>query len=170
MKQGFTWLELLLATTVAALFLALAQGPFLQLSSLLNSQQTSLSQRRQLDRFLLMLKTELVQAGYALGEGATPVQFVEDELRLQADLNRDGDLGDTREQIAYRFQDDAQALQRRSGGGSFQTLLEGVHQVSFSEGPSRLRPGIPKQQCVIVRLQLQRESTPEDYTLCPLFL
>ncbi len=62
MRSGFTRLELLLATSVAAVFLALAQGPLLHFSSLLTDQYTTSAKQRQLDRFLLMLKAELIQA------------------------------------------------------------------------------------------------------------
>ena len=74
MRLGFNWLELLLATSVAAVFLALAQGPLQHFSSLLTDQHTTSAKQRQLDRFLLMLKTELIQAGYALRDDAEPVQ------------------------------------------------------------------------------------------------
>ena len=42
-----------------------------------------------------MLKTELIQAGYALGGDVEPIQVSSDEVVLLADLNRDGDLNDT---------------------------------------------------------------------------
>ena len=88
MRFSFTWLELLLVTSVAAIFLALAQRLLLHSSPLLTNQ-------RQLDCFLLMLKTELIQAGYALGGDVEPIQVSSDEVVLLADLNRDGDLNDT---------------------------------------------------------------------------
>ena len=119
MRSGFTWLELLLATSVAAVFLALAQGPLQHFSSLLTDQYTTSAKQRQLDRFLLMLKAELIQAGYALGDDAEPVQVSSDEVVLLADLNRDGDLNDTRERISYRFRSADKKLQRRSGSGSY---------------------------------------------------
>ena len=103
MRSGFTWLELLLATSVAAVFLALAQGPLQHFSSLLTDQYTTSAKQRQLDRFLLMLKAELIQAGYALGDDAEPVQVSSDEVVLLADLNRDGDLNDTRERTPTVF-------------------------------------------------------------------
>ena len=39
-----------------------------------------------------MLKTELIQAGYVLGDDAEPVQISSDEVLLLADLNRDGEI------------------------------------------------------------------------------
>ena len=100
MRSGSTWLELLPTTSVAAVFLALVQGLLLQFSSLLTDQYITSAKQRQLDRFLLMLKTELIQAGYALRDDAEPVQVSSDEVVLLADLNRDGDLNDTRERIS----------------------------------------------------------------------
>ena len=94
MRSGFTWLELLQRLR-SLVFLALAQGPLLHFSSLLTDQYTTSAKQRQLDRFLLMLKVELIQAGYALGDDAEPVQVSSDEVVLLADLTRDGDLNDT---------------------------------------------------------------------------
>ena len=95
MRFSFTWLELLLVTSVAAIFLALAQRLLLYSSPPLTNEDTTSTNQRQLDCFLLMLKTELIQAGYALGDDAEPIQVSSDEVVLLADLNRDGDLNDT---------------------------------------------------------------------------
>jgi type II secretory pathway component PulJ len=170
MRSGFTWLELLLATSVAAVFLALAQGPLLHFSSLLTDQYTTSGKQRQLDRFLLMLKTELIQAGYALGDDAEPVQVSSDEILLLADLNRDGDLNDTRERISYRFRSADKKLQRRSGSGSYQTLVEEVGAISFALGPGRDLPMSPPQHCVVVGVRLDPDVEDLSYTLCPIFL
>ena len=95
MKFSFTWLELLLVTSVAAIFLALAQILLLHSFPLLTNQDTTSTNQRQLDCFLLMLKTGSIQAGYTLGDDAEPIQVSSDEVVLLADLNRDGDLNDT---------------------------------------------------------------------------
>ena len=95
MRFSFTRLELLLVTSVAAIFLALAQRLLLHSSPLLINQETTSTNQRQLDCFLLMLKTELIQAGYSPGDDAEPIQVSSDEVVLLADLNRDGDLNDT---------------------------------------------------------------------------
>ena len=97
MRFSFTWLELLLVTSVAAIFLAPAQRLLLHSSPLLINQETTSTNQRQLDCLLLMLKTELIQAGYSLGDDAEPIpiQVSSDEVVLLADFNRDGDLNDT---------------------------------------------------------------------------
>ena len=170
MRPGFTWLELLPATSVAAVFLALAQGPLQHFSSLLTYQYTTSAKQRQLDRFLLMLKTELIQAGYALGDDAEPVQVSSDEVALLADLNRDVDLNDTRERIFYRFRSADKKLQRRSGSGIYQALVEEVGAISFTLGPGRDLPMSPPQHCLIVGVRLDTDAEDLSYTLCPIFL
>ena len=124
MRSGFNWLELLPATSVAAVFLALAQGPLQHFSSLLTDQYTTSAKQRQLDRFLLMLKVELIQAGYALGDDAEPVQ------------------------VSYRFRSADKKLQRRPGSGSYQTLVEEVGAISFALGSGRDLPMSPPQHCL----------------------
>jgi hypothetical protein len=117
-----------------------------------------------------MLKTELIQAGYALGDDAEPVQVSSDEILLLADLNRDGDLNDTRERISYRFRSADKKLQRRSGSGSYQTLVEEVGAISFALGPGRDLPMSPPQHCVVVGVRLDPDAEDLSYTLCPIFL
>ena len=146
MRSGFTWLELLLATSVAAVFLALAQGPLQHFSSLLTDQYTTSAKQHQLDRFLLMLKVELIQAGYALGDDAEPVQ------------------------VSYRFRSADKRLQRRSGSGSYQTLVEEVGAISFALGSGRDLPMSPPQHCVVVGVRLDPDAEDLSYTLCPIFL
>jgi hypothetical protein len=170
MRSGFTWLELLLATSFAAVCLALVWGPLLHLSFLLTSQHTASAKQRQLDRFLLMFKTELIQAGYALGDDVEPVQVSSDEVRLLADLNQDRNLNDTRERIPYHFSAADQKFQRRSGNRSYQTLVEEVGAVSFALGQSGDLPMTPSRYCVVVGVKLDPDTEDPSYILCPIFL
>ena len=117
-----------------------------------------------------MLKAELIQAGYALGDDAEPVQVSSDEVVLLADLNRDGDLNDTREHISYRFRSADKKLQCRSGSGSYQTLVEEVGAISFALGSGRDLPMSPPQHCVVVGVRLDPDAEDLSYTLCPIFL
>ncbi|MEC8359926.1 MAG: hypothetical protein VXZ92_09090 [SAR324 cluster bacterium] len=116
-----------------------------------------------------MLKAELIQAGYAPGDDAEPVQVSSDEVVLLADLDRDGDLNDTREHISYRFRSADKKLQRRSGSGSYQTLIEEVGAISFALGSVRDLPMSPPQHCV-VGVRLDPDAEDLSYTLCPIFL
>ena len=61
-------------------------------------------------------------------------------------------------------------LQRRSGSGSYQTLVEEVGAISFALGPGRDLPMSPPRHCVIVGVRLDPDAEDLSYTLCPIFL
>ena len=64
-------------------------------------------------RFLLLLKSELIQAGYALSSRSeTAVEIFTHSLVFKADRNKDGDVADTREKIAYRNDLEKKVLSR----------------------------------------------------------
>ena len=67
-------------------------------------------------RFLLLLKSELIQAGYALSSGSeTAIEISTHSLVFKADRNTDGGVTDTREKIAYRYDPETKVLYRKSG-------------------------------------------------------
>ena len=74
--------------------------------------------------FLLLLKSKLIQAYYALSSGSeTAVGISIHSLFFKADRNRDGDVADTREKIAYRYDSETKVLYRTLGNVAYQTLI-----------------------------------------------
>ena len=64
-------------------------------------------------RFLLLLKSELIQAGYTLSSGSeTAVEISTHSLVFKVDRNRDGDVAVTSEKIAYRYDLETKVLYR----------------------------------------------------------
>ena len=61
-------------------------------------------------------------------------------------------------------------LQRRSGSGIYQTLVEEVGAISFALGSGRDLPMSPLQNCVVVGVRLDPDAEDLSYTLCPIFL
>ena len=98
------------------------------------------------------------------------MQVSSDEVVLLADLNRDGDLNDTREHISYRFRSADKKLQRRPGSWSYQTLVEEVGAISFALGSGRDLPMSPPQHRVVVGVRSDPDAEDLSYTLCPIFL
>ena len=61
-------------------------------------EQQKAVQRGDFQRFLLLLKSELIQAAYALSSGSeTAVEISSHSLVFKADRDTDGDVADTRE-------------------------------------------------------------------------
>ena len=70
-------------------------------------------QQGDFQRFLMLLKSELIQADYTLSSrNETAAEISTHSLVFKADRNRDGDVADTREKIAYRYDPETKVLSR----------------------------------------------------------
>ena len=88
---------MILVLTIASVVLIAAQRPLLEFHRLAVLEQKKAVLRGDFQRFLLRLKSELIQAGYALSSGSeTAVEIFTHSLVFKADRNRDGDVADTR--------------------------------------------------------------------------
>ena len=122
--QAFTLLELLIVLALLGVLTAVLLPSAAEFPRMLAGLQERTLREGEFERFLMMLKTELVQSGYGLDSGAVapPLEVSESEVVLRADFNRDGDTRDSRETLRYRFVSNTNKLQRRSGVGNYQTL------------------------------------------------
>ena len=163
--QAFTLLELLIVLALLGVLTAVLLPSAAEFSRMLAGLQERTLREGEFERFLMMLKTELVQSGYGLDSGAVapPLEVSESEVVLRADFNRDGDTSDSRETLRYRFVSNTNKLQRRSGVGNYQTLLEPLESLHFSTSSTlpgcltityQFLPDFPEQQVTLCRLQL----------------
>jgi len=105
----------------------------------------------------------LIQAGYALGSGSeSAVVILPYSVVLKADRNRDGDLADTRETIAYRYDPETKVLSRKSGNAAYQTLIESIAALKFEQAQA------PPQTCIKVTVQVIIDATEQQTVLCQL--
>ncbi|MDE0907067.1 MAG: type II secretion system protein [SAR324 cluster bacterium] len=163
--RAFTLLELLIVLAVLGILIGVLLPSAAQFPRMLAGLQEHTLREGEFERFLMMLKTELVQSGYGLDSGAvaTPLEVTDSEIVLRADFNRDGDTSDPREHLRYRFLPDSNTLQRRSGAGNYQTLITPLESLRFSDSStlpgcvtfiSKLLPDSPEQQTTLCRLRL----------------
>ena len=116
-----------------------------------------------------MLKSELIQAGYGLASYRQGIQITDQSLRIQKDMNVDGDLEDSREDVVYQFFQEDNKLSRKSGQGYFQILMEPIYSVFFHAHPVDFeQKGITP--CVRMQFQLNEFDDLQEATLCPLTL
>ncbi len=159
---GFTLIEMMLVLAIVSVLLLVAQNPVLEYHKIAVEQQQTSMLKGDVQRFLMMFKTELLQAGYALSESAEKAIEIPDQhsIIFQADRNHDGDLEDTREKIAYRFEPLIQTIKRKSGKGAYQTLIEPVYQLTFENFQQT------RQNCVKIYIQLKMDEAGDDSIFC----
>jgi len=162
-NSGYTLIELMLVLAIASVVLLAAQRPLLEINRIAFQEQQKIVLQGDFQRFLLLLKSELIQAGYALGSGSeSAVVILPYSVVLKADRNRDGDLADTRETIAYRYDPETKVLSRKSGNAAYQTLIESIAALKFEQAQA------PPQTCIKVTVQVIIDATEQQTVLCQL--
>ena len=89
--------------------------------------------------------------------------MTENSLKFRAARNSDGDLGDKRETIAYRYDQQALTLFRKSGNSAYQTLVESILALKFE-----ILEGSSPQTCIKVTVQIIIDAPEQETVLCQL--
>ena len=76
---------------------------FINFQKIALMQNDNAKKHASFERTLMMLKSELIQAGYGLASYHQGIQITDQSLRIQKDMNFDGDLEDSREEVVYQF-------------------------------------------------------------------
>ena len=164
---GFTLLEILVVLAICAVLVWSFQTPVTQFHKLAFTQQIVADLTMNMQRFQLLLKSELIQAGFGIppAEKEKGIDIQEQMLALKADFNQDGDFLDSRESISYRFDATRQMLLRKSGKGAYQRFLEGLTYLRFEAwqpSPSA------SMTCIKIYFQVLQQMTVDEMVLCPL--
>ena len=131
LKKGFTIIEILLSGAIGLLLLFVMANAFINFQKMSLMQNDNAKKHAAFERTLMMLKSELIQAGYGLASYHQGIQITDQSLRIQKDMNLDGDLDDSRENVVYKFFQEDNKLSRKSGQGYFQILMEPIYSVFF---------------------------------------
>ncbi|MCH2269864.1 MAG: prepilin-type N-terminal cleavage/methylation domain-containing protein [SAR324 cluster bacterium] len=161
--SGYTLIELMLVLAIVSVVLLAAQRPLLEFHRIAFQEQQKIILQGDFQRFLLLLKSELIQAGYALSSGnETAVEISTYAVVLKADRNRDGDVADTREKIAYLYDPETKVLFRKSGNSAYQTLIESIASLKFEQAQAS------PQTCIKVTFQVIIDADKQETVLCQL--
>jgi len=133
-EEGFTVVEFLISVVVSLIVLAAISVTFMvQNKSFLAQEQVVDAQENARAALQLMIK-ELLMAGYD-PTGITEAGIVSADLesvRFTMDLNGDGDVSDSGEDITYALDVSEDQVTRKSGSGSPQPLAENIEALSFT--------------------------------------
>ena len=135
LKKEFTIIEILLSGAIDLLLLLVMANAFINFQKMGLMQNENAKKHASFERTLMMLKSELIQAGYGLASYHQGIQITDQSLSIQKDMNLDGDLKDSREDVVYQFFQEDKKLSRKYGQGYFQILMEPIYSVFFMLTP-----------------------------------
>ena len=161
--RGHSLLEILVVLGIVSVLMMVFQVPLAQFHQFVVTQQGVSDVNLSVQRFYLILKSELIQAGYGLVDQNKGFEIKDQGLFLKADLNLDGDLDDRREQIAYRFDAKKQALLRKSSKGAYQRFLRGIRTLQFEYWS----PPSAAFVCLKITVQILGQPKAPPTILCP---
>ena len=92
-NSAYTLIEVMLVLAIVSVVLIAAQRPLLEFHRIVVLEQQKEVVQNDFQSFLLLLKSKLIQADYALSSGSeTAVEISTHSLVFKADRTRDGDL------------------------------------------------------------------------------
>ena len=124
--RGFSLIELLVALVVTAVFSSFLFTSFPNLHRTSNRFLEQVAFEEELLIFLNLFSQDFSLSEVLTAQDANQLG----QMKFQQDRNEDGDYLDTSELIQYRWNNSKKRVERKSGIGNFQSLVEGV--VSFS--------------------------------------
>ncbi|MFH2130105.1 MAG: prepilin-type N-terminal cleavage/methylation domain-containing protein [bacterium] len=128
-KRGFSLVEMLVTILVGAVLMGIVSTNVPRLKKMADKFLNQALYEEQYLVFLLKLEDEYQQSAISNPESVERIG----QLIFEQDENLDGDLNDSGERIAYRWNEKEQRIDRKSGSGNYQALLEGITAFSWAQ-------------------------------------
>jgi type IV pilus assembly protein PilW len=141
--RGFSLVELLVATAVGLVVLSAMYGIFTIQNKTFGGQEEILAMQQRIRAGMDMMAREVAMAGYDPAGVNTDANSANNfsgitvdaaQLQIKADINGDGDTGDSDETIVYKYVNTTSnpyRIMRQSGGGDFVSFVENVESFAF---------------------------------------
>ncbi len=128
-SRGFSLAEVMVTIVIGAILMGIVSSNFPQLKRTADKFLGQALFEEQYLIFLLKFEDEYHQAIIYDPDSFERIG----QLVFEYDGNLDGDLNDSGEKIAYRWNSKEKRIDRKSGSGYFQALLEGVTAFSWKQ-------------------------------------
>lgn len=166
-EHGFTLLELLIATAISLIILGALTSTFV-IQGKTYAVQEQITEMVQIARAATdMISREVKMAGYdPAGAGIVGIPYSAWQLQIITDLNGDGSVAGTNENIIYTFDYVTNQIKRETGSGP-QTFAENIQTFAFdylnSAGtPTTLTAEIRQIRLTITVLTSKPDSDYKD--------
>lgn len=130
-ESGFTLPELLIVLSISGILFSALTASFRSQVKVYRVWQEVAQMQQTVRAAVDLITRELHMAGYnPLGTDLAGLAYARDQLRIVADLNRDGDAADANENIIYKYDAATLRITRNTGGGA-QPFAESIEAFTF---------------------------------------
>jgi type IV pilus assembly protein PilW len=134
-NQGFTLMELLVATAISMVILGAIAGTFMTQTKFYNAQEQINEMQQNARAAIDLLNRDIKLAGYDPTDAAVlGLTYSASELRIRADLNGDGVVNDSSdEHVIYTFDSANKQIKRTYGfvGATPEVLASNIESFTF---------------------------------------
>ena len=131
-ENGFTLIELMLSIAISGIVLAAITATFISQSRSYDAQAQINGMQQGARAAMDIITREVRMAGYNTNSTLTfdGITYDTTQIRVRANLNGDGDTGDTNEDIIYAH-DAGNDLINRTAGATTEALVENIETFTF---------------------------------------
>lgn len=128
-KKGISLIEMIIALTVGSIIIATVSNNLPRLRKAANIYINQVNFEEDLRIFLILFE-ENFRSAEILNQND---KLNTNKLVFRQDYNLDGDYKDKAETISYRWNTAKFRIDRKSGKGNFQSILEGISSMSWNK-------------------------------------
>ncbi len=130
--EGFTIVELLVSIAVFGIIFGIIYSTFIMQRRYFSMQEEITQMQQNVRAAMDMIVREVSLAGYdPTDAGFYGITYSTSQLQIKADLNGDGDVDDSNENIIYTYDSANYQIDRNTGGGN-QPFAEDIEAFNFS--------------------------------------
>lgn len=168
-EKGFTLVELLTAIVPSLIVLGAVTSTFIIQNRSYEQQAHVVEMQENVRAGMQMMTRELVMAGYdPIGAaGAGIVSANADSIRFTMDLNSDGDVSDSNEDVTYALDATDKQLTRRGTGIDTATpLAENIQELSFTyyDSNNSTTSVVEKMRRITIHLTVRTRKPDPHYS------
>ena len=162
-EKGESIMGLMVSMAIGVSVLGVLTSTFLMQQGTYNVQRQTMEAVQTARAAKDMMSREIRMAGYdPTRAGFTGITYDSTRLRLRADLDGDGNITATDEDITYEYYGEANQIRRKTHSGTYEVLAENIAAFTFTYLDSTLSPTTTTADIRAVKIAITARTERPD--------